>query len=185
MNVTCLAHDIVGVRDDKVGESAVVLFEALRALGVGLARHFRTEIGKLLAELFNLGLGLEVLKGAADSRVGEADGDGAEGAGVEFWVSLHDIEGALRREGVIVVVDAGHDFAFFGVRIGGNGEVWAFDGSVNRFGSRCAREWDSRWVDEGDSGGCELGSDWFCGDGGLNVVERGVGLGGRGHVEVV
>jgi hypothetical protein len=36
-----------------------------------------------------------VLEGAADGRIGEADGDGAEGAGVKLWVPLHDIEGAL------------------------------------------------------------------------------------------
>ena len=99
-----------------------------------MTRHLRTEIGKLLAELFDLGPGLEVLEGAANGRVGEADGDGAEGAGVELWVSLHDVKRALRREGVIVVMDAGHDFAFFGVGVGGDGEMWAFDGSVDRFG---------------------------------------------------
>ena len=180
-----MAHDIVGVGDDEVGESAVVFFEAFRALGVRLARHLRAEIGKLLAELLDLGFGLKMLKGTADGRVGEADGDGAEGSGVELWVSLHDIERALRREGVIVVMDARHDLAFFGVRVGGDGEVWAFDGSVDRFRGRCAREWDGRWVDEGDSGGRELGSDWFRGDGGLDVIEGGVSLGGGRHVEVV
>ena len=94
-DVARLAHDVVGVGDDEVGESAVVFFETFRALGIGLARHLRTVIGKLLAELFDLGLGLEVLECATDGRVGEADGDGAEGARVELWVSLHDIEGAL------------------------------------------------------------------------------------------
>ena len=63
------------------------------------------EIGKLLVELFDLGLGLEVLEGAADGCVGEADGDGAESASVELRVSLHDIERALRREGVVVAMD--------------------------------------------------------------------------------
>jgi hypothetical protein len=100
-------------------------------------------------------------------------------------VSLHDVEGALRREGVVVVMDAGHDLAFFGVRVGGNGEVWAFDGGMDRLGSWCAREWDCRWVDESDSRGCELRLDRFHGDGGLDVVEGGVGLGGGGHVEMV
>ena len=184
-DIARLAHDVVGVGDDEVGESAVVFFEAFGALGVGLARHLRTEIGKLLAELFDLGPGLEVLEGAANGRVGEADGDGAEGAGVELWVSLHDVKRALRREGVIVVMDAGHDFAFFGVGVGGDGEMWAFDGSVDRFGSRCTREWDGRWVDEGDGGGRELRSDRFRGDGGLDVVKGGVGLSGRGHVGIV
>jgi hypothetical protein len=36
-----------------------------------------------------------MLEGTADSRVGEADGDCTEGACVEFWMSLHDVEGAL------------------------------------------------------------------------------------------
>ena len=36
-DVARLAHNIVGVGDDKVGESAVVLFEPVRALCVGLA----------------------------------------------------------------------------------------------------------------------------------------------------
>ena len=180
-----LAHNIVGVGDDEVGESAVILFEAFEALGVRLTRHLRTEIGKLLAKLFDLGLGFKVLEGAANGRVGETDGDGAEGAGVEFRMSLHHIEGALRREGVVVVMDVGHDFAFFGVRVGGDGEVWALDGSVDRLGSWCAREWDGRWVDEGDGGGREFGLDRSSGDGGLDVVEGSVGLSGRGHVEVV
>jgi hypothetical protein len=73
---------------------------------------------------------------------------------------LHGVEGALRGEGVVVAMDAGHDFTFFGVRVGGDGEVWAFDESVDRLGGRCAR-WGDRWVDEGDSGGRELGSDRF------------------------
>ena len=94
-DVARLAHDIVGVGDNKVGESAVILFESFRALCVGLTRHFRTEISELLTELLDLGLGLEVLEGAADGRVGETDGDGAKGAGVKFGVSLHDVERAL------------------------------------------------------------------------------------------
>ena len=126
-----------------------------------------------------------MLESASDSRVGEADGDGAESACFEFWVSLYDVEGALGREGVVVAMDAGHDFAFFGVRVGGNGEMWAFDGGVGRLGSWCAMEWDGRWVDEGDGGVCEFGSDWIRGDGGLDIVEGGVGFSGRGHVGLV
>ena len=94
-DVARLAHDIVGVWADEVGESAVVLFEPFRALGIGLAGHLRTKIGELLTELFDLGLGFEMLEGTADGRVGEADGDGAEGASVELGMSLHDIERAL------------------------------------------------------------------------------------------
>ena len=201
-NVARLAHDVVGVRDDKVGESAVVLLESLGALCVGLTGHLHAKVSKLLAELFDLGLGLEMLEGTADGRVGEPDGDGTEGVGVELGVSLHDVEGALRGEGVVVVVDTGHDFALFSIGIGGDGEVWALDGSVDGLGGRCAREWDGRWVDEGDGGGrefgwdgrwvdegggggCEFGSDWFRGDGGLEVVKGGVGLSGRGHVGMV
>ena len=84
-----------------------------------------------------------------------------------------------------MTMDAGHDFAFFGVRVGGNGEMWAFDRSVNRLGSRCVREWDSRRVDEGNGGDSEFGSDWIRGDGGLDIVEGGVGFSGRGHVGLV
>ena len=94
-DIARLAHDVVGVGDDEVGESTVVLFESLRALCVGLTRHLGAEVSELLAELFDLGFGLEVLESAADSRVGEADGDGAESARVELWVPLHDVEGTL------------------------------------------------------------------------------------------
>ena len=94
-DIARLAHDVVGVGDDEVGESTVVLLKSFGALCVGLARHLRAKVSKLLAELLDFGLGLEVLEGTADSRVGETDGDGAEGARVEFWVPLHDIEGAL------------------------------------------------------------------------------------------
>ena len=183
-DIARLAHDIVGIGDDEVGESAMVFFKSVGALCIGLAGHLCAKIGELLTELFDLGPGFEVLEGAADGRVGESDGDGAKGTGVELWVPLHDVERALWGERVIVTMDAGHDFAFFGVRVGGDGEVWAFDGSVDRLGGRCAR-WGDRWVDEGDSGGRELGSNWFHGDGGLNVIEGGVGLGGGRHVEVV
>ena len=94
-DVARLAHNVVGIGDDEVGESAVIFFKAFWALSIGLARHFCAEVSKLLAELFDLGLGLEVLECATDGRVGEADGNGAESARVELWVSLHDIEGAL------------------------------------------------------------------------------------------
>ena len=184
-DVACLAHDVVGIGDDEVGESAMVFFKPVRAFCVGLARHLCTKIGELLAELLDLGLGLEMLEGTADGRVGEPDGDGAEGSRVEFGVSLHDIEGALGGQWVTVVVDARYDLAFFGVGVGGDGEVWAFDGSVDGLGGWCAREWDGRWVDESDGGGGELWLDWVRGDGGLDVVEGGVGFDGRRHDVVV
>ena len=95
-DVARLTHNIVGIGDDEVGKSAVILLESFGALCVGLTRHLRTEVSKLLAELLDLGFGLKMLEGTADSRIGEADGDGAEGACVELRVSLHDIEGALR-----------------------------------------------------------------------------------------
>ena len=94
-DIARLAHDVVGVGDDEVGESAVIFFKPLGALCVGLTRHLCAEVSELLAELFDLGFGLEVLKSAADSRVGEADSDGAECTCVELRVSLHDVEGAL------------------------------------------------------------------------------------------
>ena len=109
----------------------MILLKSLGALCVGLARHLSAEIGELLAELFDLCLGLEVLEGLAD-------GDGTEGAGVQFWVPLHDVERALRREGVVVVMDARDDLAFFRVRVGGDGEVWTC-GSVDGFGGWHAR----------------------------------------------
>ena len=126
-----------------------------------------------------------MLEGTADGRVGEADGDGAEGAGVELGVPLHDIEGALWGKGIVLVVDTGHDFAFFDVGVRGDGEAWAFNGSVGGLGSWCTREWDGRWVDQGDGGSRELGSDRVLSDGGLDVVERGVGLDGGRHVGLV
>ena len=84
-----------------------------------------------------------------------------------------------------MAVDAGNDLAFFRVGVGGDGEVWAFDGSGDGFRGRCAGKWDSRWVHKGDGGGGELWSNWVRGDGGLGVVEGGVGFSGRGHVVVV
>ena len=84
-----------------------------------------------------------------------------------------------------MATDTGHDFAFFGVRVGGDGEVWAFDGGVGRLGSWCAGKWDGRWVDKGDGGSCELRSYRVRSDGGLDVIERGVGFSGGRHVEVV
>ena len=108
-----------------------------------------------------------MLEGTANSCIGEADGDGAEGGGVEFWVPLHDIEGALRRKGVIVAMDAVDDFAFFGLGVGGDGETWAYR-SVSGFRARCAGrsndDWfgvgrtgrDGGWIHERDSGGTEL-----------------------------
>ena len=84
-----------------------------------------------------------------------------------------------------MTVDSGNNLAFFRVGVGGDSEVWAFGGSGDRFRSRCAGKWDGRWVDESDGGGGELWSDWIRGDGGLDVVEGGVGLSGRRHVVVV
>ena len=95
-DIARLAHNVIGVGDDEVGESTVVFFKPLGALCVWLARHLRTEVSELLAELFDLGFGFEMLEGAADSRVSESDGDGAKGACVELRVSLHDVKGALR-----------------------------------------------------------------------------------------
>ena len=94
-DVARLAHDVVGIGDDEIGEPAMVFLEPFGALCVGLTGHLGAEIGELLAELLDLGFRLEMLEGAADGRVGEADSDGAEGAGVKLWVSLHDVEGAL------------------------------------------------------------------------------------------
>ena len=114
-DIARLAHNVVGVGDDEVGESAVILLEAFGALCIGLSRHLRTEVSELLAELFNLGFGLEMLEGMANGRVGKTDGDCAQRPGVEFGMSLHDVEGALRGEWVVVAVDSIDDFPFFSV----------------------------------------------------------------------
>ena len=46
-------------------------------------------------------------------------------------------------------MDAGYGFAFLGVRVGGDGEVWAFDGRADGFGGWCMWDRDGRWVDIG------------------------------------
>ena len=167
LDIARLAHDVVSVGDDEVGESTVVFLESLRALCVWLTRHLRTEVSELLTELFDLRFGLEMLEGAADGRVSESDGDGAESARVEFRVSLHDVEGALRREGVIVSADTIDDLAFLGLGVWGDGELWAH-GGMGGFGSRCSRGSgndgfelarigrDGGWIHERDGGGTEL-----------------------------
>ena len=185
LDVTRLAHDVIGVGDDEVGESTMVFFESFGALSVGLAGHLCAEVGELLAELFDLGFGLEMLEGTADGRIGETDGNGAKGTGVQFGVPLHDIERTLRGEGVVVTVDAGYDFTFLCVRVRCNGELWAFDGGLDRFRGWCAREWDGRRVDEGDGGSREFRSYWVRGDGGLDVIGGGVGFSGGRHAGVV
>ena len=97
-----------------------------------------------------------MLEGAADGCVGEADGDGAESAGVELWVSLHDVEGTLRGEGVVVTMNSGDDLAFFCFRVRGDGEMRAFSGSMDGFGGRHSRERNGGWIDEGDGRGGKL-----------------------------
>ena len=84
-----------------------------------------------------------------------------------------------------MVADAGNDLAFFCVGVGGDGEVWAFVGSGDGFGGWCMRKWGVGWIDEGDGGGGELWLDWFRSDGGLDIVEGGVGFDGRRHGVVV
>ena len=111
------------------------------------------EISELLAELFNLGLGLEMLESMANGRVGEANGDGAESAGVELWVSLHDIERALRREGVVVAMNSRDDLAFFRLGIRGDGEVWAFSRGMDGLRGWRLGERNGGWIDEGDGRG--------------------------------
>ena len=90
-------------------------------------------------------------------------------------------------------MDAVNDFAFFGLRVRGEGEAWA-RGSVSDFGSRRARGGsDDRfgmsrvgkgggWIHERDGGGTKLclGRDDLDG-----VAEDVDGCGGRGHIVVV
>ena len=83
------------------------------------------KIHELLAELHDLILGFEVLKGVAN-------GNRAKGSSVELGVSLHDIKEALRREGVAMMADVQNDFTFFGVRVSGEykGGGWLVGCSV-------------------------------------------------------
>ena len=60
------------------------------------------------------------------------------------------------------MVDAGYDFAFFSVGVGSDGEVQAFSGCMDGFGS-CMRERDGRWVDIGFGLGVdEVGTSGKC-----------------------
>ena len=136
-----------------------------------------------------------MLEGTADGRVGEADGDGAEGAGIQFGMPLHDVEGALRRERVVVAVDTVDDFALFGLGVWGDGKTGAC-GGMSGFWGRCTRgsgddglglgvgevSRSGGWIHECNGGGAELclGRDDF--DGAVEDVD-----GGRrgGHVAVV
>ena len=187
-DVARLAHDVVGVGDDEVGESTVVFLESFGALCIWLAGHLGTEVGEFLAKLLDLGLGFEMLKSAADGCVGESDGDGAQGTCVELWVPLHDVKGTLRGEGVVVSVDTVDDLTLLGLGVWGDGEAWARR-SVSSFGGRrlggssaggfrmgrIGR--DGGWIHKRDGGGTELclGRDDFDAaaedvDGGRHVV---------------
>ena len=92
LDIMRLAHDSFGVRDGEVREAAMIFFEAVRALCIGLTRHLSAEISKLLVELLDLVFGLKMLEGAADGCIGESHGDGAESAGIKFRMSLKDVE---------------------------------------------------------------------------------------------
>ena len=187
-DVARLAHDVVGVGDDEVGEPTVIFLESFGALCIWLAGHLGTEVGELLAKLFDLGLGFEMLKSAADGRVGESDGDGAQGTCVELGVPLHDVEGTLRGEGVVVLVDTVDDLTLLGLGVWGDGETWARrsvsglggrrSGGSSDDGFRMGRIGrDGGWIHERDGGGAELclGRDDFDAaaedvDGGRHVV---------------
>ena len=75
-----------------------------------------------------------------------------------------------------MVMDVGDDFAFLGVRIGGDGEGWPanglFCGDSRGLGGWCAKGRDGGRINKGDGGGGELA---LCEDGG----------GSGGHVVVV
>ena len=111
-DITGLSHNPFGIRNGEVREVAMILFETIGAFGVRLAQHLSAKIHELLAELHDLILGFEVLKGVAN-------GNRAKGSSVELGVSLYDIKEALRREGVAMMADMQNDFAFFGVRVSG------------------------------------------------------------------
>jgi hypothetical protein len=124
-----------------------------------------------------------MLEGTADGHVGETNGDGSKSAHVELRVSLHNVEGTLQGEGVIVAMDAGNDLAFLCIRVRGDGEVWAFSGGMYGLRGWCTGERDGRGVDESDGGGGELCLDRED----LDVIGEGVwiALGGDRHVVVV
>ena len=113
-----------------------------------------TNIGELLAELFDLTSGFEVLECTTNGHVSKADSDGAESGGVELRVSLHDIERALRGEGVVIVVNTGDDFTLFGLGVNSKYKrgviFWASNGGDDRFWSRCTRGSCDGAFDEGD-----------------------------------
>ena len=92
LDIAGLTHDSVGIGNGEVGQAAVVLFEAFGAFSVRLARHLSMEVSELFAELGDLAFRLEVLEGAADGCIGQADGDGMEGVGVEIGTRLEDVD---------------------------------------------------------------------------------------------
>ena len=94
LDIAGLTHDSVGIGtwNGEVGQAAMVLFEAFGAFGVQLARHLSTEVSELFAELGDLAFRLEVLEGAADGCIGQADGDGMEGVGVKIGTRLEDVD---------------------------------------------------------------------------------------------
>ena len=59
-----------------------------------------------------------------------------------------------------MIVDAGYDFAFLGVRVGGDSELWARGGCIDGFRGRCT------WVDRRVDVRLGLGVDEMSGDGG-------------------
>ena len=115
-----------------------------------------------------------MLEGAADGHIGQADGDGAEGVGIEVGVGLEDVDRRLGREGVALLDDLASDFARFGVVVGGDGERWSvrrsFDGSGD-FRRWSRRGWFDGRVDEGGSRGIEFVGKDVSGDGGHSVGE--------------
>ena len=88
----------------------------------------------------------------------------------------------MRGKWVVVVVNARYDFPFLRVRVGGNGEMRSFGGSVDGFGGWCTGERNSGWIDKGDGGGGELWVGKVFRGGGRDVVDGGVGPDGRRHV---
>ena len=129
------------------------------------------KIHELLAELHNLILGFEVLKGVAN-------GNHAKGSGVELGVSLHDIEGALRREGVAMMADVRNNFAFFGVRVSGEHKGGSVGGLFGQSGGDLGRGYMRRGFEGvvNESGGqCgEFSVSEDVGGGGRHVAAGGV-----------
>ena len=134
------------------------------------------EVGELLAKLCDLALHLEMLEGVANGHVGQADGDGAEGVGVEVCASLKDSDGGLGGERVTLLNNLASDLALFNFKVCGNGEGWSvvrsFDGRGVGLRGRHVRGRFEGVFDKGGGRGREFVGEGTGGDGRHSVAEE-------------